>query len=57
MNFKCPKCKKKVGWEENEWRAFCSERCKMVDLGAWVLEDHKVPEAPRAYDDEAQPDE
>jgi endogenous inhibitor of DNA gyrase (YacG/DUF329 family) len=28
-----------------EWRPFCSERCKMADLGRWLAEDYRVPEA------------
>lgn len=45
----CPNCGKSVQWtEESAWRPFCSERCRMVDLGKWFEEDHKIPgnEAP-----------
>jgi uncharacterized protein len=28
---------------ENKWRPFCSERCKMIDLGAWAAESYRVP--------------
>lgn len=42
MKIKCPKCKKEVNWEGNRWRPFCSERCKMVDLGAWVSENYSI---------------
>jgi endogenous inhibitor of DNA gyrase (YacG/DUF329 family) len=38
----CPICKKKTTWEENPWRPFCSERCKLVDLGEWVSEGYKI---------------
>ncbi len=38
----CPICKKKTTWEENPWRPFCSERCKMTDLGKWVLEEYTI---------------
>lgn len=43
MQITCPVCKKKTTWEENPWRPFCSERCKLIDLGKWVLEEYKVP--------------
>ena len=34
---KCPTCGRQVAWEEHEkFRPFCSERCKMIDLGAWA---------------------
>ena len=42
MEINCPGCKKKVKWEGNRWRPFCSERCKMIDLGGWASEKFKV---------------
>jgi len=39
----CPICKKKVEWEGNSHRPFCSERCRMIDLGAWVAGEYSVP--------------
>ena len=27
----------------NAYRPFCSERCKMIDLGAWATESYKIP--------------
>jgi endogenous inhibitor of DNA gyrase (YacG/DUF329 family) len=42
MTVICPICKKKTTWEENPWRPFCSERCKLVDLGKWVSEEYKI---------------
>jgi endogenous inhibitor of DNA gyrase (YacG/DUF329 family) len=37
---------------ENKWRPFCSERCKMIDLGAWAAESYRVP-----AEEEESPDE
>jgi endogenous inhibitor of DNA gyrase (YacG/DUF329 family) len=32
----CPTCKREVTWgPEAPFRPFCSERCKLIDLGAW----------------------
>jgi uncharacterized protein len=42
MQIICPICKKKTTWEENPWRPFCSERCKLTDLGKWVFGDYKI---------------
>ena len=42
MNVKCPTCKKVVQWAENDYRPFCSERCKMIDLGTWANEEYSV---------------
>lgn len=40
----CPTCKRSIEWStENEWRPFCSERCKLIDLGAWASEQHLIP--------------
>ena len=40
----CPQCGTSVVWDEkNRYRPFCSERCKMIDLGAWATEAYRVP--------------
>jgi len=39
----CPICKDTTTWEENPWRPFCSERCKLIDLGKWVSDEYKIP--------------
>ena len=39
----CPTCSKRVAWvAENRWRPFCSERCKLIDLGDWAAERHVI---------------
>ena len=43
---KCPTCNKQVEWENNPFRPFCSERCKLVDLSKWVSEEYRVPGRP-----------
>ncbi len=41
---KCPHCGKAVPWTAaSAWRPFCSERCKLIDLGAWASEGHRIP--------------
>ncbi|MEO8401028.1 MAG: DNA gyrase inhibitor YacG [Gammaproteobacteria bacterium] len=40
----CPHCGKKNTWTtDNPTRPFCSPRCKLIDLGAWAAEDHRIP--------------
>ena len=40
----CPTCGKRVLWTpDSVWRPFCSERCKLIDLGAWASEKYRVP--------------
>jgi endogenous inhibitor of DNA gyrase (YacG/DUF329 family) len=40
---RCPSCGKEVQWQDNPFRPFCSERCKLVDLSKWVSEEYRVP--------------
>jgi endogenous inhibitor of DNA gyrase (YacG/DUF329 family) len=40
----CPRCGKLAVWSQtNAWRPFCSERCKMIDLGAWASDSYRIP--------------
>jgi endogenous inhibitor of DNA gyrase (YacG/DUF329 family) len=42
----CPRCGNTVEWgPKSPWRPFCSERCKLIDLGAWATEKYRVPVA------------
>lgn len=43
MLVKCPNCGTAVEYEGNEFRPFCSERCKLIDFGAWVEEEYSLP--------------
>jgi endogenous inhibitor of DNA gyrase (YacG/DUF329 family) len=48
----CPTCGAPVEWTPtNANRPFCSDRCKLIDLGAWASEEHKIPVAPDAEDE------
>lgn len=41
----CPRCGKSVIWNQTfPDRPFCSERCKLIDLGAWLTEAHRIPD-------------
>lgn len=47
LQVNCPTCTTKVTWTEgNEHRPFCSERCKLIDLGAWANEEYAIPAPP-----------
>ncbi|HEY7744092.1 MAG TPA: DNA gyrase inhibitor YacG [Burkholderiales bacterium] len=49
----CPGCGKSVPWvPANVWRPFCSERCRLIDLGAWAAERYRVP----VVEDKDQPE-
>jgi len=39
----CPRCGALSPFApQNKWRPFCSERCKMIDLGQWASESYRV---------------
>lgn len=45
----CPTCEKTVKWlPESEYRPFCSHRCKLIDLGDWAEENHKISQPVQA---------
>ncbi len=40
----CPQCGAPVVWDAAaKFRPFCSERCKLIDLGAWASEAYRIP--------------
>lgn len=40
----CPHCGKPVHYDAlSPYRPFCSERCRLIDLGAWAEERYRVP--------------
>jgi uncharacterized protein len=43
LRVKCPTCRNECSWENNIHRPFCSERCKLIDLGAWTEERFRIP--------------
>jgi uncharacterized protein len=53
----CPTCQRQLEWSDQfPYRPFCSERCRMVDLGAWLAEERKVPGEPVSdYDAGGEP--
>jgi endogenous inhibitor of DNA gyrase (YacG/DUF329 family) len=61
----CPTCRRPVPWTpESRFRPFCSQRCRLIDLGEWLAEGHVIPEpledtpptdADADYSDETDP--
>ncbi len=43
INVACPVCKKETIWADNPFRPFCSERCRLIDLGKWASEEYRIP--------------
>ncbi len=53
----CPRCGARTLFApENRWRPFCSERCRLIDLGNWAAEAYRVPIAPQDASQDAPPD-
>jgi len=46
---RCVYCRRRSA--EPAWRPFCSERCKMADLGRWLSGDYRVPGPPDGGDE------
>jgi endogenous inhibitor of DNA gyrase (YacG/DUF329 family) len=43
----CPHCGKAVVWgPASPWRPFCSERCRLIDLGEWLDENRRIVDTP-----------
>jgi endogenous inhibitor of DNA gyrase (YacG/DUF329 family) len=51
----CPICKKEVSPTSPEF-PFCSERCRIIDLGNWASEKYVIPSAPQSKPEE-EPEE
>jgi len=58
MEVSCPRCRKRVPYEGNPFRPFCSERCRLLDLGRWIEEEYAIPsEAPPAAEPGPDPED
>ena len=49
---KCSHCEKEIEYEGNPFRPFCSERCKLLDFGAWADEEFRLPAETGSLSDE-----
>ncbi len=53
----CPRCGALTPFTpQNNWRPFCSKRCKLIDLGDWAAERYRVPQAPESSSEDEPPD-
>jgi len=51
---KCPTCQREIDWPSSPFRPFCSERCRLIDLGAWLSEQRSIPGESLPEKDESQ---
>ncbi len=55
LTVKCPTCSRPVPWcAEQLFKPFCSDRCRLIDLGEWVMEEKRIPgeSLPEEYGDD-----
>ncbi|HIE65264.1 MAG: DNA gyrase inhibitor YacG [Nitrospira sp.] len=43
MTLICSICDKAIAWKGNPFRPFCSEHCKLIDLGNWATGSYRMP--------------
>lgn len=54
---RCPKCRKEIPDGEKPAAApFCSDRCRLLDLGSWLSGDYVIP-GPPSCEASAAPEE
>ena len=52
--YPCPRCAELTQWEDNPSRPFCSERCKLIDLGAWAYDEYRLETQDSAQADQEE---
>ena len=54
MVVKCPRCGIETVYEGNLFRPFCSERCKLIDLGNWASGKYVIPGDTKKPDEDGE---
>lgn len=57
MILHCPTCHRSFERNTSSFAPFCSERCKLIDLGMWLDERHRIPGEPAPAEGQDGPDE
>lgn len=58
QQLQCPTCGRPVEWSEAlPFRPFCSERCRLIDLGAWLSEERRIPGEPSQNSQPEEPED
>jgi len=55
MKVRCPICKKQVEWENNPFRPFCSDRCRLTDLGNWAAGKYRIEQEEKTEEEPKEP--
>jgi endogenous inhibitor of DNA gyrase (YacG/DUF329 family) len=54
MDLPCPICHKSTEWTDNPFRPFCSNRCRLTDLGNWAAEKYRIKAEQKTEQQESQ---
>jgi hypothetical protein len=55
---RCPTCERELASANAPYRPFCSDRCRLIDLGAWLSGDRAIPgDAAEPGAESPEPDE
>jgi endogenous inhibitor of DNA gyrase (YacG/DUF329 family) len=52
---RCPQCSQQATWPDTPTYPFCSERCRLIDLGVWARGDYRIP-SEQVADEDAWPE-
>jgi uncharacterized protein len=55
VRVKCPTCQRELAWTDSPFRPFCSERCRLIDLGAWLSEQRSISGDTAPAEEEPEP--
>ena len=57
-SIKCPECGKTTEYSTvNEYRPFCSVRCKLIDLGEWIEGKYRIESEGHSQTSNSLPEE
>jgi endogenous inhibitor of DNA gyrase (YacG/DUF329 family) len=51
---RCPTCGQSFEFDNSPAKPFCSERCRLIDLGGWLSEKHSIPVVRKEEDEEGE---
>jgi endogenous inhibitor of DNA gyrase (YacG/DUF329 family) len=57
VRVKCPTCRRDLDWATAPFRPFCSERCRLIDLGAWLSEQRAIAGDNTSAENDSQPED
>lgn len=53
----CPTCRRPTPWDGNPYRPFCSQRCRVTDIGNWAQDRYRIAGPPLEEAEDAPADD